>query len=240
MQGACDAAVRGVAFDISRRLALNSLSAAADKPCVSGNGHSLLDLREIRLMGTRFKVLLVALTIAAAAGGCAADPNQVAMEVGAPPGVEDGISTVEWRAMQTRRFETQDDLKILNAATGTLQDLGFTIVESSADAGVLVGSKQRDAEEAGEIAGQMVLAVLAGLFGSYHNPTWDEEQSIYMTLIASPIKNSRMTELRVLFDRRLTNNHGQLWRTELIEDPKIYQEFFDKLSEGLFLEAHKV
>ena len=189
---------------------------------------------------TRFKVLLVVLAVAATAGGCATDPNQVAMEVGAPPGVKDGISTAEWRAMQTRRFETRDDLQILNAATGTLQDLGFTIVESSANAGVLVASKQRDAEEAGEISGQIMLAVLAVLLGSSHNPTWDKEQSINVTLIASPIKNSHMSELRVLFDRRLTNNHGQLWRTELIEDPEIYQEFFNKLSEGLFLEAHKV
>ena len=192
------------------------------------------------LTGIRFKALLVATTVAVAASGCARDPNQVAMEVGAPPGAEDGVSTIEWRALQTRRFETDDGLKILHAATGTLQDLGFTIVESSADVGVVVASKQRDAEESGQIAGQVMVAVLAGLFGSYHNPTWDKEQSIYVTLIASPIANSRMTEVRALFDRRLTNNHGLLWRTELIEDPEIYQEFYDKLSKGLLLEAHKI
>ena len=105
---------------------------------------------------------------------------------------------------------------------------------------MLVASKQRDAEEAGQIAGQVMLTILVGLLGSYHSPTWDKEQSIYVTLIASPITNSRMMEVRALFDRRLTNNHGQLWRTELIEDPEIYQEFYDKLSKGLFLEAHKI
>ena len=192
------------------------------------------------LTGIRFKALLVVTAIAVTASGCAKDPNQVAMEVGAPPGTEDGVSTVDWRVLQTRRFETDDGLKILDAATATLQDLGFTIVESSAGAGVLVASKQRDAEEAGQIAGQVMLAVLVGLFGSYHSPTWDKEQSIYVTLIASPIANSRMTEVRALFDRRLTNNHGQLWRTELIEDPEIYQEFYNELSKGLFLEAHRI
>ena len=79
------------------------------------------------LAGIRFKAVLVATTVAVTASGCAKSPNQVAMEVGAPPGAEDGVSTVEWRVLQTRRFETEDGLKILDAATGTLQDLGFTI-----------------------------------------------------------------------------------------------------------------
>jgi hypothetical protein len=48
---------------------------------------------------------------------------------------------------------------------------------------------------------------------------------------------SNRTEVRVLLDRRLINNHGQMWRAELIEDPEIYQEFFQKLSEALFLEV---
>lgn len=186
---------------------------------------------------------VLGLSVACAAAllvGCAKDPNQVAMEIGLPPGVEEGVTTVDWRALQARRFETGDGLKILDAATATLQDLGFTIVESSADVGVLVASKQRDAEDAGQIVGVTVLSFLAALSGSYSNPTWDKEQSIYLTLIVSPVVDSRMTEIRVLFDRRITNNHGLLWRTELIDDPKIYQEFFDKLSDGLFLEAHKV
>ena len=131
-------------------------------------------------------------------------------------------------------------MKILHAATGTLQDLGFTIVESSAEVGVVVASKQRDAEESGQIAGQVVLTVLMGLLGSTHNPTWDKEQSIYVTLFVSPIANSPMTEVRALFDRRLINNYGQLWRTELIENPEIYQEFYDEMSKGLLLEAHKI
>ena len=38
----------------------------------------------------------------------------------------------------------------------------------------------------------------------------------------------------------MTNNHGQLWRSEIILDAPIYQEFFDKLSQGVFLEAHKL
>ncbi len=142
------------------------------------------------------------------------------------------------RALQTRRFDAADELKLLMTATQTLQDLGFTVTESASDMGVLVASKQRDAEESGQIAGQVAATVVLALLGAYHNPTWDKEQTIYVTVVTSPIQTSEKSEVRVTFDRRITNNHGHQWRAELIQEPQIYSEFFQKLSEGVFLEAH--
>lgn len=170
-------------------------------------------------------------------------PNEVAMKVGAPPeikkedGTEGKTSVVNIRALQVRRFETGDERKLLLAATQTLQDLGFTIEESSLEAGVLVGHKKRDAVESGQVAGQVALTILAALLGSQHNPTWDENQTIIVTLVTTPIVNSKQVDARVSFDRQLVNNYGRLWRTELIIDAKIYSEFFDKLSQATFLEA---
>jgi hypothetical protein len=157
------------------------------------------------------------------------------MKLGAPP---DGA--VELRAMQTRRFDTVDQRALLAASIQTLQDLGYIISESSAEAGVLSASKTRDAEETGQIAGQVALTVVAAVFGVYHVPTWDKEQTIRVTLALSPIENSKQIEARVSFDRSLTNNHGNFWRAELLMDPQLYKEFYDKLSQGVFLEAHKL
>lgn len=163
----------------------------------------------------------------------------MAMKIGAEPGTMKGTTTVDLRALQTRRFDTADEVRLLMAATETLQDLGFTVTESSADVGVLVASKQRDAEESGQVAGQIALTVFAALLGAYHSPTWDTEQTIFVTLISTPVEGSDSAEVRVSFDRRMTNNYGKQWRTELILDEQIYQEFFNKLAEGLFLEAHR-
>jgi hypothetical protein len=163
------------------------------------------------------------------------NPNAVAMKVGAPP-----ESAVELRELETRRFSTLDQQAMMAAATQTLQDLGFTITESSVDAGVLVGSKQRDAEETGQVAGQIVLTVLLAAMGSAHHPVWDKTQDIHITVVATPIENSKQIEMRVSFDRYLTNSDGLQWRAELIKEPDIYQEFFDKLSQSAFLEAHKI
>lgn len=155
------------------------------------------------------------------------------MKVGQPP---DGA--VKLRALETRRFDTVDEKAMLAASTETLQDLGFIISESSSEVGVLTATKQRDAEEAGQVAGQIMLTVAFALLGAAYNPTWDKEQTIQVTLVATPIENSSQTEIRAAFDRVLTNNHGVKWRAELIEDEALYQGFFEKLSKAVFLEAH--
>lgn len=163
------------------------------------------------------------------------DANSLALEVGKPP-----ESAVNLRSLQTRRYDTVDEKMMLGAAIQTLQDLGFTITESSSDVGVVTGSKQRDAEESGEVAGQVALTLVLALTGNYHNPTWDKEQTIQVTLVTTPIANSTQTEVRVTFDRILTNNQGMKWRAELINDQNIYHEFFEQLSKSAFLEAHLV
>lgn len=157
------------------------------------------------------------------------------MQVGQPP-----KSAVDLRNLQTRRFDTLDELKLISAATQTLQDLGFIVSESQVDVGVLVGSKMRNAEEAGQISGQIVLTIALALLGTHHNPVWDKEQNITVTIVTTPVENSKQVALRASFDRQLTNNHGHLWRAEVLLDPKMYQEFFDRLSQGVFLEAHTI
>lgn len=192
----------------------------------------------MKYVSRKFSVLFVAVPLALSA---CVSPNDVAMEVGAPPELAaEGKSTVSLRALQIRRFDTLDERALLQAATQTLQGLGFTISESSLDAGVLVGTKQRDAVETGQVTGQVILTLLMALGGTYYEPTWDKEQTIVVTLVTTPVQNSRQIETRVSFDRRLTNNRGQLWRAELLLDAPIYQEFFEKLSKSVFLEAHEL
>src|SRR5258708_10843313 len=64
------------------------------------------------------------------------------------------------RQMQMRRFDTKDEGLMTSASAGVLQDLGFTLEESSVSTGLLVASKDRDAVELGQVAGQLFLAAL--------------------------------------------------------------------------------
>ncbi len=175
-----------------------------------------------------------ALPCAMAAGlllaGCVKyDHNATAMALGsAPP------KATEIRQAQTRTFNASET-QVLMEATQTLQDLGYTLTETSSPLGVLVGTKTRDATETGEVAGQVALTVLSALLGGGHSPSWDTEQEIRATIVTTPVGQpaaSRQTMLRVSFQRIVRRTDGNA-RVELLTENQIYQEFFNKFHQTM-------
>jgi hypothetical protein len=152
------------------------------------------------------------------------------MKIGGPP-----AGALELRTMQTRRLDSSNSVAVLNAGTQTLQDLGFTIQESASPVGLLSASKQRDAEETGQVAGAIGLTVLGAVAGVAIEPVWDKDQTINVTLVETPLLGSQQIDVRVSFDRTVRNTKNQ-YRSELILDPKIYKDFYDKLMQSLTLE----
>jgi hypothetical protein len=143
------------------------------------------------------------------------------------------------RQVQSRRFETQNERLLLSACAGVLQDLGFTIDESAPKMGLIVASKDRDAIEADQVAGQILLAALIAALGGQPDPVWERNQKIRISVVAKPLPSG--SELvRVTFQRVIWNTKDQISRVESIDDPIIYQQFFDKLAQAVFLEAHQI
>ncbi len=144
------------------------------------------------------------------------------------------------RQIQTRRFDT-DEKTLLSASAAVLQDLGFNINESETDLGVIVCSKERDATTPAQVASAILVAVFTGAVMPI-----DKEQLIRASLVTRPIhvdetdKSKSQTAVRITFQRIVINTQGQITRREGIIDAKIYQEFFDKLAQSLFLEAHDI
>ncbi|PJB70574.1 MAG: hypothetical protein CO093_07905 [Alphaproteobacteria bacterium CG_4_9_14_3_um_filter_47_13] len=139
----------------------------------------------------------------------------------------------ELRQLQTRSFDTSNEKKLLSAGAGVLQDLGFNIDESEMGLGVIVGSKDRDATEAGQVAGAVFMAVMFGA-----NMAIDKNQKIMASLITHP--SGKQTKLRITLQRIVWNTQGQVSKTQSITEPEIYQEFFDNLSKAVFLEANGI
>lgn len=143
--------------------------------------------------------------------------------------------SVEKRTLQTRYFDTEDEAKMLTAAVGVLQDLGFTLEESESNLGVLLATKDRDAVEAGQVAG----AIVAALFGV--SMAIDRNQKIRVSVITRPLEDGRgRTAVRVTFQRIVWNTQGQISKIESLNEPELYQGFFEKLSQSVFLEAHEI
>lgn len=143
--------------------------------------------------------------------------------------------SLETRQLQTRKYDTKDEEQILAAVAGVLQDMGFNLNESETRLGVVTASKKRSAVD----TGQQVAAVFAALFGTY-TPT-DKEQVMQASVVTYPsVTGVNATMVRVTFQRVVWNTQGQVTRAEAMQDPAMYQGFFEKLSKSIFLEAHQI
>ena len=140
------------------------------------------------------------------------------------------------RQMQTRKYETKEEEKILIACSGLLQDMGFNLDESETKLGLIAASKMRSAVN----TGQQVAAVFVAVLGGGAMPT-DKEQKMRASVITRPVgENGEYIAVRVTFQRIVWNTQGQVTVSESLIDPEIYQEFFDKLSKSIFLEAQDI
>jgi hypothetical protein len=176
----------------------------------------------------RFFALFTLLFYLAFLGGCA---TQVPKDVLAlsPTSLED-------KQLQSRKFNTTDEIALLAAAIGVLQDMGYTIEETEKNIGLITCSKNADATDAGQVTAAIVVALLGG--GAM---PIDKEQKIRVSLVTMPSKNETDTYIaRITFQRLIWNTNNQVTTAETIKDPEIYQGFFEKLSKSVFLEAHKI
>lgn len=161
--------------------------------------------------------------------GCATIP---------PEALQLSPQSLEIRQLQTRRFDA-DEKTLLSASAALLQDLGFNIDETTSDVGLITSSKHRTAVSAGQVAGAVFIALLTGAA----TPV-DRDQLIRASVVTHPIqvdetdKTKCQTAVRATFQRVVTNTANQVTRRECIIEKDIYQQFFDKLSKSLFLEAH--
>ena len=146
--------------------------------------------------------------------------------------------SLEYRQLQTRRFDTEDEKRLLSASAGLLQDLGFNIDESETQLGVIVASKDRDATESGQVAGAVIIAILFGVV-----PAIDKEQKIRASVVTREHEvggERKGTSLRVTFQRVVWNDRGQISKVEKLAEPGMYEEFFKLLSKAVFLEAQSI
>jgi hypothetical protein len=140
------------------------------------------------------------------------------------------------RQIQTKKYETTEESRILAASAALLQDMGFNIDESETKLGLISSSKMRDATSAAQVAGAVVLAVLTGVSQSV-----DKEQKMRAAIVTRPVgEGEKYITVRVIFQRTVWNTRGQVTTSESLTDPEIYQEFFDKLSKSIFLEAQEL
>lgn len=182
----------------------------------------------------RYKVMIQFIALAAGLmlllNNCAPQIPREALQL--PP---DGLAR---RQLEGRQFDT-DEKTLLSASAALLQDLGFMIEESEPAYGLIFCSKHRDASRPEQMIGALALALLTGVAAPV-----DRDQWIRVSVVTQPIvvdadaPTQCRTAVRVSFQRIVRNDRGLASRQESVVEPQIYLEFFDKLSQSLFLEAN--
>jgi hypothetical protein len=185
-----------------------------------------MDIAGSRLRGAGAAALVFACAILS--GGCATIP---------PEALALSPDSLERRQLQTRRIDGISEKDLLNASVGVLQDLGFEIDEAEPRLGLVVASKDRSAFTPAQVAGAVALALL-GVQMSV-----DKTQKIRVSLVThpalgqdgNPIPSTQV--IRITIQRIVWNTQNQVTRIEPIEEPVIYQQFYEKLSKSIFLEV---
>ncbi|WP_018692831.1 hypothetical protein [Algicola sagamiensis] len=146
-------------------------------------------------------------------------------------------TSLQDRQLQSRMYDTADEIALLSAGIHVLQDLGYTVDETEKNLGLVTASKHADAVNSGQIAGAVFLALLTGNVQT----AYDKEQKIKVSFVTLPSKKEKGKYIaRITFQRTVWNTQGQITTSETVKDKEIYNGFFDKLSKSVFLEAHQI
>ncbi len=105
---------------------------------------------------------------------------------------------------------------------------------------MLVASKQRSARD----ARQRTAALLLELFLDWEMET-HEKQRIRASLVTRPAPAGDKDEgesyfVRITFQRIVWDTANAVSRTERLDEPALYQGFFERLSKSVFLEANQI
>lgn len=164
------------------------------------------------------------------------DANALEDEIAAADVLKLEPESMALRQMQSRRYDTADEKLLLDTAVAVFQDTGFIINEIEPITGTVLGSKARDAVEGDEVAGAIIIAVIFGV-----SIPVDRNQIMYASVVVSEsdqVKNS--TLVRINFSRLVWNTAGEISHAERLEEPEMYQTFFNHFTKGVFLDAHEI
>jgi hypothetical protein len=147
-----------------------------------------------------------------------------------------GPESMADRKLQTRAFQRSQESDVIAACAGVLQDLGFTLDESETKLGVLVASREISAVNS-FVVGTQVLLKLITLGTSEFK--YAHRQVIRASLVVRPAASGQAT-VRVTFQRRIHDNDGLPIKAEQLNDARLYEEFFARLSQSVFLETQRL
>ena len=149
-------------------------------------------------------------------------------------------STLDVRAIQTRKIEASSEIAILTATIAVLQDMEFNVDRIEKPLGVITASKLSDADHKGQKAGLFfidMLCVVSGGGSCEASSTARDDQLITLTVVVLPsLVVQGEYSVRITMQRVIEDKVDRIKVLERIDDAETYQSIFDNLRKSLFIQ----
>ncbi len=170
-----------------------------------------------------FSRFLLPLLLLCLIAGCKSTPSTLFQ---LPPEVQ------EQRQMESRVFDTDDETLILNASVAVLQELGYVFTQTSKELGIVTAICRRKADNSTTKAVfATVLTTLGMIVGISEKVPYENDQYIMVSIVTR--KAPAGTRVRTTFARRIFYSNGHSY-TQRIDDPAIYDAFYNRLFQMIF------
>lgn len=146
------------------------------------------------------------------------------------PQQEEPVTQLQIREIQTRDFEIKDSKLVMKSMMNVLQDEGFIIKNAVADLGLLSAEKNIDVENKTQ-------AFFATLI-AHENARWSKQQILEASANVSEFGSK--TRVRINFQTKTLDNYGCPKDVVTLNEPLYYQDFFDKVGKGIFLQEQEI
>jgi len=170
---------------------------------------------------------VIAAGVALSLAGCVTVPQNLLLT---------SPKSLERRQIEARKFSGIKENDLIAAVGAVIQDLGFTLEASETKLGLIVAQKDRDATQVSEVVGAVLIALLGGGQTAISR---DQKIRVSVVVLPSADKINNAWQVRATFQRVVTRTDNTQY-AQTLEDLSLHQEFFDKLSKAVFLEAQKI
>lgn len=140
------------------------------------------------------------------------------------------ITQLQVREIQSREYHTDNTKLVMKSMMNVLQDEGFIIKNAVAELGLLSAEKNIDVENSST---KFMLIFLQG-----NNARWSKQQILEAS--ANISEYGSKTRVRMNFQTKTIDNYGCPKDIKTVEDPQYYQEFFDKVGKGIFIQEQDI
>lgn len=140
------------------------------------------------------------------------------------------ITQLQVRETQTRDFDTDDTKMVMKSMMNVLQDDGFIIKNAVLDLGLLSAEKNVNTENNVEAFLQLLVV--------RNDARWEKYQLLEASANISSFGDK--TRVRMSFQTKAIDNFGCPKEVTTITNLEYYQNFFEKVSKGLFLQKENI